>query len=348
MILVASVVVWFLSYYPRTDAPPKYAANITKTPTSDVSARTCEPVFSPLGLNWKAGVALLSGVPAKEIVVSVRSACSTPKGLRRRIRRRVSGTSEVVAVIGRDDRHCEAVDQRFAKRQGCRDRRRGRSDGHLCSGTRPEPKSGNRRRRCRGGPSEETANLAQRLLGERRLHRRPRRWRSSSSSCSTSPASPRWRPSAPKPGWRWAVGSRWRTTRLLAWLAAWAVYRIRSLMALNDGTGRITSVRGDRSWRSRPLLATAAAVLRARTAAGRMRVVRQSAHCPLKAMRHNGKRQYAIVPRRSREAAPGRFAVRQLQINVRLTIPACTIFVARQTAAGFRDRACSQSPVPNV
>ncbi|MDE5851665.1 MAG: ferrous iron transport protein B, partial [Alistipes sp.] len=32
--------------------------------------KACEPVFRPLGLNWKAGVALLSGVPAKEIVVS--------------------------------------------------------------------------------------------------------------------------------------------------------------------------------------------------------------------------------------------------------------------------------------
>ena len=30
----------------------------------------CEPVFSPLGFNWKASVALLSGLPAKEIVVS--------------------------------------------------------------------------------------------------------------------------------------------------------------------------------------------------------------------------------------------------------------------------------------
>ena len=32
--------------------------------------QSCAPMFSPLGLNWKAGVALLSGVPAKEIVVS--------------------------------------------------------------------------------------------------------------------------------------------------------------------------------------------------------------------------------------------------------------------------------------
>ena len=32
--------------------------------------RWCEPAVEPLGLNWKAGVAILSGVSAKEIVVS--------------------------------------------------------------------------------------------------------------------------------------------------------------------------------------------------------------------------------------------------------------------------------------
>ena len=32
--------------------------------------KACEPVFEPLGLNWKAAIALVSGVAAKEIVVS--------------------------------------------------------------------------------------------------------------------------------------------------------------------------------------------------------------------------------------------------------------------------------------
>lgn len=68
MILIASVVVWFLSYYPRTDegnTPEHYENSYLGR-----LGRSCEPIFSPLGLNWKAGVALLSGVPAKEIVVS--------------------------------------------------------------------------------------------------------------------------------------------------------------------------------------------------------------------------------------------------------------------------------------
>ena len=32
--------------------------------------KACQPVFEPLGLDWKAGVSLLSGVAAKEIIVS--------------------------------------------------------------------------------------------------------------------------------------------------------------------------------------------------------------------------------------------------------------------------------------
>ncbi|MCM1300678.1 MAG: ferrous iron transport protein B [Alistipes senegalensis] len=73
MILVASIAVWFLSYYPR----PTASLETVDSPTTHYEnsylgrlGKACEPVFRPLGLNWKAGVALLSGVPAKEIVVS--------------------------------------------------------------------------------------------------------------------------------------------------------------------------------------------------------------------------------------------------------------------------------------
>ncbi len=76
MILVASIAVWFLSYYPR----PTESTQSTQSDSSPATnyensylgrlGKACEPVFRPLGLNWKAGVALLSGVPAKEIIVS--------------------------------------------------------------------------------------------------------------------------------------------------------------------------------------------------------------------------------------------------------------------------------------
>ncbi len=71
MILVASIVVWFLSYYPR----PESGREMPATNAYEVSylgriGHLCGPVFAPLGLDWKAGVALLTGVPAKEIIVS--------------------------------------------------------------------------------------------------------------------------------------------------------------------------------------------------------------------------------------------------------------------------------------
>lgn len=69
MILVASVIVWFLSYYPRTEQAAGEAAHYENSYLGRLG-KGCEPVFSPLGMNWKAGVALLSGVAAKEIVVS--------------------------------------------------------------------------------------------------------------------------------------------------------------------------------------------------------------------------------------------------------------------------------------
>ncbi len=68
MILVASVVVWFLSYYPRTEGV-QGAAHYETSYLGRIG-KACGPVFRPLGLDWKAGVALLSGLPAKEIVVS--------------------------------------------------------------------------------------------------------------------------------------------------------------------------------------------------------------------------------------------------------------------------------------
>ncbi|WP_295939859.1 ferrous iron transport protein B [uncultured Alistipes sp.] len=68
MILIASVVVWFLSYYPRTETPGT-SAHYENSYLGRLG-HGCEPIFSPLGLGWKASVALLSGVPAKEIVVS--------------------------------------------------------------------------------------------------------------------------------------------------------------------------------------------------------------------------------------------------------------------------------------
>lgn len=71
LILIASIVVWLLSYYPR----PEYSNDDAEAPSYELSymgyiGKFCEPIFAPMGLGWEPSVAILSGLPAKEIVVS--------------------------------------------------------------------------------------------------------------------------------------------------------------------------------------------------------------------------------------------------------------------------------------
>lgn len=71
LILIASIVVWLLSYYPR----PEYSNSDSEAPRYELSymgriGQFCNPVFEPMDMEWQATVALISGIPAKEIVVS--------------------------------------------------------------------------------------------------------------------------------------------------------------------------------------------------------------------------------------------------------------------------------------
>ena len=69
MILVASLVIWFLGYFPCQSEGESTAQHYENSYIGRIG-KMCEPIFEPLGLNWKSGVALLSGVAAKEIMVS--------------------------------------------------------------------------------------------------------------------------------------------------------------------------------------------------------------------------------------------------------------------------------------
>ena len=103
LILVAAVVIWFLSYYPRSvESQSVHPANTELALESNTLGsnavnfvnqqynsdelqvnksqsensylgrigRFIEPVMKPLGMDWRASVAILSGISAKEIVVS--------------------------------------------------------------------------------------------------------------------------------------------------------------------------------------------------------------------------------------------------------------------------------------
>ncbi len=68
IILVASIIVWALGYYPHDDS-------LSQQEQQEQSyigrlGQAIEPVFRPQGFNWKLDVSLLAGVGAKEIVAS--------------------------------------------------------------------------------------------------------------------------------------------------------------------------------------------------------------------------------------------------------------------------------------
>ena len=84
VILIASIIIWALSYYPRptaAEAEDPLAAieteeleNQQENPIEQSYiariGKSIDPVLKPLGFDWKMGVALLTGIAAKEIVVS--------------------------------------------------------------------------------------------------------------------------------------------------------------------------------------------------------------------------------------------------------------------------------------
>ncbi|MDO4164261.1 MAG: ferrous iron transport protein B [Bacteroides sp.] len=68
IIMVASIVIWALGYYPHHE---EYST-IEQQENSYIGqiGKAIEPVIEPLGFDWKLGIGILSGVGAKELVVS--------------------------------------------------------------------------------------------------------------------------------------------------------------------------------------------------------------------------------------------------------------------------------------
>ncbi len=83
IILVGSIIVWALNYFPLHDDEPAELITTETVVTGDDSSidpsrdsylemmgKAVNPVMAPLGFHWKATVAAIAGIPAKEIVVS--------------------------------------------------------------------------------------------------------------------------------------------------------------------------------------------------------------------------------------------------------------------------------------
>ena len=95
VILAATIVMWALAYYPRSleigaryaaersaasvlAAPESRLAEIDRTEAADYlrssylgrAGQSLEPVFEPLGWDWRLGMAALASFPAREVVIS--------------------------------------------------------------------------------------------------------------------------------------------------------------------------------------------------------------------------------------------------------------------------------------
>lgn len=79
VILFASIIVWALNYFPHHDEVAT-SAIATAAQSSEINPETdsflemmgkaVNPIMVPLGFHWRATVAIVAGIPAKEIVVS--------------------------------------------------------------------------------------------------------------------------------------------------------------------------------------------------------------------------------------------------------------------------------------
>jgi ferrous iron transport protein B len=77
LILFASVIIWALGYFPMAEDE-----NMTPSEQLEQSyigriGKFIEPVIEPLGYNWKMGIGIVAGLPAKELVVSTLSVLYT-------------------------------------------------------------------------------------------------------------------------------------------------------------------------------------------------------------------------------------------------------------------------------
>lgn len=81
VILVASIIVWALNYFPLHDeqaSTPSFESeqidegriDTSRDSYLEMAGKAVNPVMEPAGFHWRATVAVLAGIPAKEIVVS--------------------------------------------------------------------------------------------------------------------------------------------------------------------------------------------------------------------------------------------------------------------------------------
>jgi ferrous iron transport protein B len=77
VIFAVAVVVWALAYFPRSDGVnPDLDSNTAAAVQMEQSwlgraGKVVEPVFEPLGWDWRVSSAVIAGFPAREVVIAV-------------------------------------------------------------------------------------------------------------------------------------------------------------------------------------------------------------------------------------------------------------------------------------
>ncbi|MBR6686624.1 MAG: ferrous iron transport protein B [Paludibacteraceae bacterium] len=77
LILFASIIIWALGYFPMSKDENVTASEQLEQSYIGRIGKFIEPVIEPLGYNWKMGIGIVAGLPAKELVVSTLSVLYT-------------------------------------------------------------------------------------------------------------------------------------------------------------------------------------------------------------------------------------------------------------------------------
>ncbi|PKK90397.1 MAG: ferrous iron transport protein B [Candidatus Wallbacteria bacterium HGW-Wallbacteria-1] len=98
VILGAAIVMWFLLNFPNQphlngEMSPEIAQNRIESSYAGMLGKFMEPAIRPLGFDWRIGLSLISGLAAKEVVVSTMgviyaSGSDSPESLRETLARR--------------------------------------------------------------------------------------------------------------------------------------------------------------------------------------------------------------------------------------------------------------------
>ncbi len=88
VILAATIIIWFLSYYPRPESNALDNEVTTEMSVDDnyehsyigMIGKAIAPVMQPMGLNWRATIGIITSIPAKELVVSTLGVLYSSEG----------------------------------------------------------------------------------------------------------------------------------------------------------------------------------------------------------------------------------------------------------------------------